>query len=182
MRFTLTVILLWCSLTALTSCFAQDEILTHEQQAAATWVLDESSVPLTEDQASAIVAAVYRAAEQYSLDPHHILAMMRVESRFNPKARSSENARGLMQVIPRWHRKELAKRSPYDPMVSIEVGTAIYNECLQKYSGNTRKAANCYSGGGGNKYYRLIEQAKKKLMHHVIVQLFEPLSELVASH
>lgn len=178
MRKLMTCLLLLCSLLLSQQIQAQE--LTYEQAAATNWVLNEANTPLSEEQAISYVQHAYLQATKYSIDPIHILAMMRVESRFNHKARSSENAQGLMQVIPKYHKAALAKRSPYDPLVSIEVGTSIYNDCLQRFKGNTLRATSCYSGGGGRKYYSLIEEQKKKLMKHLIVQLFQS-DDLVAS-
>lgn len=162
---------------------AQEYELSPEQEAAVDWVLDNQSrsISLNERQAANIVQAAYFHAQLLGLDPHQILAMIRVESRFDHKATSSEGAKGLMQVIPRWHKKALANRSPFDPAVSIEVGSGIYHACLQRHAGNHLKAANCYSGGGGQKYLKLVEEAKKKLMRHMIARLFLPTTEMLAS-
>ncbi len=161
---------------------AQNHELTLEQEAAVEWVLDNSSnsITLTEGQAAGYVLTAWHFAQMRDLDPHHVLAMIRVESRFDRRATSSEGAKGLMQVIPRWHRDKLAGRSPLDPAVSIEVGTSIYQVCLQRHKGSALKAANCYSGGGGAKYLQLVEAAKKKLMRHVIARLFTPDREMLA--
>jgi soluble lytic murein transglycosylase-like protein len=163
---------------------AEAQQLTPEQEAAVSWVLDNTSKghDLEESTAVAIVQTAWQEASERGLDPHQLLAIMRQESRFNPKARSVENAQGLMQVMPRWHRAKFGKRSPYDPKASIEVGATVYFDCLTKSSGNVRKAVSCYSGGA-RKYYQLVEDHKKKLMRHIIAQLFGPTSqELVASH
>src|SRR3546814_1269767 len=45
-------------------------------------------------------ATIRRAAAKHRLDPAWVAAEIRAESIFNPRARSSANARGLMQVLP----------------------------------------------------------------------------------
>jgi soluble lytic murein transglycosylase-like protein len=162
---------------------AEAQQLSPEQEAAVSWVMDNTAQgsTLSEDEATQIVVAAYYFANERQLDPHHLLAMMRVESRFNPKARSSEGALGLMQVIPRYHKTALAKRNPLDPVVSIEVGSLVYHDCLEKANGNVRKAVSCYSGGAV-KYYGLVEGHKKSLMRSIIARLFTPTYELLAGH
>lgn len=171
MRILMTCLLLCLSLLGLHTQ-AQAQELTPEQAAAANWVLNESAVPLSEKQAISYVQHAYAQAKVHSIDPLRIIAIIRIESRFNHKARSSEDAQGLMQVIPKYHKAALAKRNPYDPYVSIEVGTSIYRDCLTKHKGNQFKASNCYSGNGGRKYYSLLEESNKKLQRSVILQLF----------
>src|SRR5688500_13143657 len=68
----------------------------------------------------------YRAASEVGLDPLLVLAMISIESSFNPAAESSMGAKGLMQIIPRFH---LAKLEPHggaeavlDPESNILVG------------------------------------------------------------
>lgn len=152
-------------------------VFTLEQQAAIGWIVAQNTSPAL---AQAIVLNTWRYAEAAHLDPHHILAMIRVESHFNPHAHSSEGAKGLMQVIPRWHRVALAKRSPYDPAVSIEVGTSIYSACLTKTSGNVHASLACYSGGARH-YHRLVNEHKRALMHYIVAQLFAPPSPVVVA-
>lgn len=163
---------------------AEAQQLSPEQEAAVSWVMDQTArgFTLTQERAEIIVVTAYKFATERKLDPHHLLAMMRVESRFNPKARSSEGAVGLMQVMPRWHKAALAKRDPTDPVVSIEVGSQIYYDCLNRSEGNVRQAVKCYSGGA-LKYYQLVEGHKKRLMRHIVAQLFTPPNEeLVVAH
>ena len=50
-----------------------------------------------------MVGAAYRAASEVGLDPLLVLAVISVESSFNPIAESVMGAKGLMQIIPRFH-------------------------------------------------------------------------------
>ena len=54
------------------------------------------------------------ASSRLALDPYLVLALSRQESLFNPKATSSSNARGLMQLIPSTARK-MASQEGMDP-------------------------------------------------------------------
>jgi soluble lytic murein transglycosylase-like protein len=99
-----------------------------------------------------MVAAAYRAAKEVGLDPLLVLAVISIESRFNPIAESGMGARGLMQIIPRFHRAKLEEEggedAVLDPESNILVGTRILQEYvyrtgtleagLQLYNGATR--------------------------------------------
>ena len=50
--------------------------------------------------AKRILAAVYENSIDYGLEPDRVLAIIDVESDFNPKAKSDAGAIGLMQVMP----------------------------------------------------------------------------------
>jgi soluble lytic murein transglycosylase-like protein len=102
------------------------------------------------DQAVAeFVAAAYRAGAQYSVDPLLVLAVMAVESRYNPVAESTVGAKGLMQVIPKFHLEKLSGRGGeealLDPEVNIYVGTQILREYQRRFR-NTEAALQMYGG------------------------------------
>ncbi|GAK54130.1 lytic transglycosylase, catalytic [Candidatus Moduliflexus flocculans] len=97
-------------------------------------------------------------AAQNSLDPFFVAGIIRQESAFNPKALSSANARGLMQVIPETGRR-VAKRiglknyttaQLYDPAVNIQIGTAYIAELLKRFQGNQFRAIAAYNAGPQN--------------------------------
>jgi len=98
--------------------------------------------------ASTIVDYVFKISEQKNLDPLQILAIIKVESRFNEKAKSPANAHGLMQVHYPSHRKEVAKVSElYDIETNIDIGTTIWSNCVSKSAKKLASAARCYTGG-----------------------------------
>jgi len=84
---------------------------------------------------------IQREARLRELDPAWVAAEIRAESVFNPKARSSANARGLMQVLPstaqgvarRLKRPWQGPDSLYDPDTNITLGTAYLREKKQMY-------------------------------------------------
>jgi soluble lytic murein transglycosylase-like protein len=105
------------------------------------------------------VFAAYRAAQEVGLDPLLVLAMISIESSFNPAAHSAMGAKGLMQIIPRFH---LAKLEPHggadavlDPESNIAVGARILQEYvyrtgsleagLQQYNGASRDESAQYT-------------------------------------
>ena len=95
------------------------------------------------------VAVAYRAGEQYSLDPLLILAVMAVESRYNPVAESLVGAKGLMQVMPKYHLDKLAdlggEEALLEPEVNIQVGAQILRE-YQRRCHDTEAALQMYAG------------------------------------
>ena len=111
---------------------AQWNNLSLEQQSIASWIGEFNQGNLSGSRIIEIVQWVYDNAKLTDVDPVTFCALIMHESRFNPNALSSEGAKGLAQVLPKYHYAELAKRSPYNPQVSIEVGMRIYKEFLDQ--------------------------------------------------
>lgn len=97
-----------------------------------------------------IVNAVFKEATKHNLDPFLILGMIKGESTFNPKAKNRSGAKGLMQVIPRYHRDKIRGRDIMQIETNVEVGVQVYADCLTRNNGNMKKASRCYSGGAKN--------------------------------
>jgi soluble lytic murein transglycosylase-like protein len=124
-----------------------DEALEREQRAVVDYIARRYRVS---DQAVAgFVATAYRAGTERGIDPLLVLAVISVESRFNPVAESTVGARGLMQVIPKYHLEKLnvhgGEQSLLDPVVNITVGTQILRE-YQRRLGDTEAALQMYAG------------------------------------
>ena len=100
-------------------------------------------------------ADIRRAATANNLDPAWIAAEIRAESVFDPNARSSANAQGLMQVIPSTGMstaRALGLPWPgpdalYDPAYNIVIGSAHLRELLDKYGGRPYEAMAGYNAG-----------------------------------
>lgn len=103
-------------------------------------------------------AQVERAAWETGLDPFLIVAMMKVESRFNPKAESRKGARGLMQVMPEtgaWVAAQLGmdRFHPdllFDPDVNVLIGAWYFAHLQSRFGGEPVLALAAYNGGQGN--------------------------------
>lgn len=72
-----------------------------------------------------IAVKVYRYSKEYRMDSDLILAMISVESGFDPKAESKVGAKGLMQIMDHWAKIWNIKGSLFDPDVSIRYGIQI---------------------------------------------------------
>ncbi len=97
-------------------------------------------------------------ARKHGIDPVWLPALIRQESRFNPQARSSSNAIGLMQIIPstgQWiAEKTRAGRFQasmlYDPDTNIRFGVWYFNYLVSRFGGDYTLAVAAYNGGPGN--------------------------------
>lgn len=151
-------------------CFSAD--FTHEKQleqkVVADWIVEHTRGKTNQIDANLIVKLVYNESEKTKIDPLLIIAMISKESTFKKYAKSGYGAKGLMQVVPRWHHDKLKKRDPYNRIVNIEVGSKVLLDCLKKRNYNTNRALTCYSGGARN--YQTYIQAKHKMLATEIVK------------
>ncbi|HET7126948.1 MAG TPA: transglycosylase SLT domain-containing protein [Lysobacter sp.] len=99
-------------------------------------------------------ATIRREAARNGLDPAWVAGEIRSESVFDPKARSSANARGLMQLLPGTG-AEVARKlglpwggadSLYDPDTNITLGSAYLRQLLDKY-GKPYQTIAAYNAG-----------------------------------
>lgn len=86
-------------------------------------------------------------SEAHGVDPLLVRALIQVESNYQPKARSSKGAMGLMQIMPATAR-EYRVRNPYDPKTNIEVGISRLKDLLDKW-GAVDLALAAYNAGEG---------------------------------
>ncbi|PYV07134.1 MAG: hypothetical protein DMG26_01305 [Acidobacteria bacterium] len=99
-------------------------------------------------------SVVQRQARLNRLDPYLVMALIRQESAFNPKATSVANARGLMQVLPKTAAKGLSRRRRrgvgqrlYDPAYNIRLACRYFREMLSAFNGNVEQALAAYNAG-----------------------------------
>ncbi len=86
------------------------------------------------------------AAEKYKLPEALILAVMAVESNFNPRALSDKGAMGLMQLMP-GTAKDLYVADAWDPAQNIEGGARYLRLLANQYSGDLVKTLAAYNAG-----------------------------------
>jgi hypothetical protein len=121
--------------------------LDREQQNIARFIATRYRVGV--DATSEFVYHAYRAARDIKVDPMLVLAIMSVESSFNPKAQSTAGAQGLMQVLTRVHAEKFRPfggiPAAFDPVANIRVGSAILKEYINR-EGSVEGALKSYVG------------------------------------
>lgn len=104
----------------------------------------------------ALARALVAASREHGLQPAFVLAVIEVESRFDPYAVSHKGALGLMQVLPSTgapiaRRLGIAWRGPqtlFDPDANVRIGVAYLRELIDRYA-NVRAALAAYNWGPG---------------------------------
>lgn len=113
---------------------ANPKSLPKQQAAVAYWLSKKYRV--APEPVSALVAEAYELGERAKLDPTLILAVMAVESGFNPFAQSPVGAQGLMQVMTGVHSDKYenfgGKLAAFDPVTNLRVGVKVLQECIQR--------------------------------------------------
>ncbi|HEX6137134.1 MAG TPA: transglycosylase SLT domain-containing protein [Casimicrobiaceae bacterium] len=93
-----------------------------------------------------VADVVNRVAPYYGIEPRLALAVIAVESNFDPLARSVKNARGLMQLIPETATR-FNVRNPFNMLDNVRGGLAYLRWLLAYYRGQVRLAAAAYNAG-----------------------------------
>ena len=127
---------------------ASSPVALPRQQAAVTQWLSRRYRVAQEPLAS-LVAEAFSMGEKARLDPTLILAVMAIESRFNPYAQSPVGAQGLMQVLTRAHSDKYAdfggQAAAFDPLSNLRVGVKVLQDCI-KQAGSVEGGLRLYVG------------------------------------
>ena len=92
---------------------------------------------------------IYHAGEKAGVDTRFIHAVIKQESRYNPKAVSHVGAQGLMQMMPATA-KRFGLKDPFDPAANIEAGTKYLKFLLKRFNGDVSLALAGYNAGEGS--------------------------------
>ena len=112
-------------------------------------------------------------SEKFGEDPFVIAALIVIESKVRPNARSRGGDYGLMQVRWRVHRRKLTQKYPaiktekdmFKPLENITAGTDIFSSYRKSADGDIVRAMRAYSGGGSalwEKVRVVLSQIKNK--------------------
>lgn len=122
-------------------------VLPKQQAAVTQWLSRRYRV--AQDPLAKLVAEAFAMGKKTSLDPTLILAVMAIESRFNPYAQSPVGAQGLMQVLTRAHSDKYAslggQATAFDPLSNLRVGVKVLQDCI-KQAGSTEGGLRLYVG------------------------------------
>jgi len=128
---------------------ADPKELPKQQAAVAFWLSKKYRV--APEPISALVSEAYEIGARVKLDPTLILAVMAVESGFNPFAQSSVGAQGLMQVMTKIHSDKYqnfgGKFAAFDPLANLHVGVKVLQDCI-RVAGSVEGGLKYYVGAG----------------------------------
>ena len=140
--------------------------LPRQQATLAAWIARRYKV--APEPVGALVQEAWSIGQRVGLDPTLILAIMAVESSFNPFAQSAVGAQGLMQVMTRVHDDKYVAfggtRAAFDPISNLRVGVLVLKECIAR-AGSVQEGLRYYvgaallNGDGGYASRVMLEQS-----------------------
>jgi hypothetical protein len=108
--------------------------LSLQQAAVARWISRRYGV--APEPISRLVEEAWQVGDRADIDPTLILAIMAVESGFNPFAQSPVGAQGLMQVMTKVHNDKYeafgGNLAAFDPVTNLRVGVQVLKECIAR--------------------------------------------------
>ncbi|MFC4200850.1 lytic transglycosylase domain-containing protein [Candidimonas humi] len=104
--------------------------------------------------AGVLIKTAFVVGKEQHLDPQLLLAVIAVESRYNPFAESHVGAQGLMQVMTNVHKDKFARfggglAAALNPIANIRVGSQILKDCIKR-RGSVLGGLACYVGASGS--------------------------------
>jgi hypothetical protein len=126
--------------------------LPKQQANLAYWLSKKYRV--APEPLSALVSEAYDLGPDNQIEPTLILAVMAVESGFNPFAQRNVGAQGLMQVMTKVHEQKYqgfgGALAAFDPVANVRVGVNVLKECITR-AGSTEGGLKLYVGAGNLK-------------------------------
>lgn len=126
-------------------------MLSAQQRAVASFLARRYSIaPAAMEQ---LVQSAWEVGRSEKLDPLLILAVISVESSFNPYAQSAMGATGLMQVMANVHRDKFAPfggpQASIDPIANMRVGALVLRDAIAR-AGSLRAGLRAYVGASSD--------------------------------
>jgi soluble lytic murein transglycosylase-like protein len=108
--------------------------LNRQQAAVAYWIARRYNV--APEPISRLVQEAWSVGKRVKMEPTLVLAVMAIESGFNPFAQSHVGAQGLMQVMTRIHHDKYeifgGQNAAFDPVTNLRVGVQVLSDCIRK--------------------------------------------------
>ena len=121
--------------------------LDRQQAAVANWIARRYKV--APEPIARLVQEAWQIGRRAAIDPTLILAVMAIESSFNPFAQSPVGAQGLMQVLTRVHPDKYeafgGTHAAFDPVSNLRVGVQVLKECIAR-AGSLNEGLKHYVG------------------------------------
>ena len=142
--------------------------LPRQQEQVAHWLSRKYRV--APEPLSTLVAEAFALGQRIRIEPTLILAVMAIESRFNPYAQSPVGAQGLMQVMTRVHTDKYddfgGQLAAFDPVSNLHVGVQVLQECIARAGGSIEGGLKLYVGAvttDGSGYVNKVLSEHKRL-------------------
>jgi len=117
----------------------------QESRAVITEPVDQDETLLDGTPYGEIIAA---ASQAHGVNPMLVRALIQVESKFRPTARSRKGAMGLMQLMPSTAR-EYNVSNPFEPKANIEAGIKHLKTLIDRFGSSIELALAAYNAGPG---------------------------------
>lgn len=121
--------------------------LSRQQSAVVNWIARRYAV--APEPIGRLAQEAWAVGRKAGLDPTLILAIMAIESGFNPFAQSHVGAQGLMQVMTTIHQDKYeifgGRRAAFDPVTNLRVGVQVLKDCIAR-AGSLEQGLKHYVG------------------------------------
>lgn len=157
--------------------------LPKPQATLAFWLSKKYRV--APEPVSALVAEAFEVSKHARLEPTLILAVMAIESGFNPFAQSPVGAQGLMQVMTSVHTDKYesfgGKLAAFDPVANLRVGVKVLQDCIARagsLEGGLKQYVGASSGDDGGYAIKVLQENQR--LQQVIAGRLVPTSNPIA--
>ncbi|TDV06933.1 lytic transglycosylase domain-containing protein [Paraburkholderia caballeronis] len=113
-----------------------DRVLVSEREQGLVSTYLSRRYRVAQEPVGELVKAAFDTGREVGLDPLLLLAVMAIESGFNPYAESGVGAQGLMQVMSKVHSDKFqyfgGQSAALDPLANIKVGALVLKDCIAR--------------------------------------------------
>jgi soluble lytic murein transglycosylase-like protein len=124
--------------------------LTAQQWAVAQWLTRQYKV--APQPLALLVQEAWTLGQRFDLDPTLILAVVAVQSSFNPLAQGTVGAQGLMHVVTAEHDAKFeafgGALAAFDPLANLRVGVVVLQDSVRRAGGSLPEGLRLYLGAG----------------------------------